>query len=468
MSSFLPCSSGPFSSARGRVAAVSVVESEPPDSVSVNPRKKPKIDANPSLELVAVFEDKPRQTIGVAALSFRTAEVALHEFVDMSSYLFTLSVLRQYDPVRVVLPRLAVGSNALCNRLTSLYADNMTSVEEVHRKYFDVAAGEEIVGHHDLRGDATMATCALAALAAVVRFTEFHQDSVVLSHHLHIAFKSPTDSLFMNLSTVEHLELVMPRGTRGASVAGLFSCRTTSGTDLLRLSLLGPPTDRHVALGRQQLVTYFLEAGHVAARLRALLPKLQSLDSVGAQFVIRPQRKDEAYYRRFIRNAMELHESLLVCRELRELLTEEDSEGSVVSVARKPALLCDAAAAMDPQSLHQITGFLASSLDTNCATNSISQILHVVLPGRNTFLDATRAKYLQILDDLNFYVDGLKSKYQLLQIKLENSDSRGYYFSCPYNPNYTLPADFTWQTCKGSKVTFSTEALDVGGSTALM
>lgn len=129
MESTLPAySAGPFASSRltgnGRsTAAKSSRVSEPFDSVSVQPRKKQRQDRQEEgLHLVSIFEDKPRQTIGVAALNLRSVDVTIHEFVDTSSFMYTLSVLQQYDPVRVILPRLAVGSNTMFNRLTDTYS----------------------------------------------------------------------------------------------------------------------------------------------------------------------------------------------------------------------------------------------------------------------------------------------------------------------------------------------------------
>lgn len=137
----------------------------------------------------------------------------------------------------------------------------MTTVEEIHRKYFDVNLGEDLLAFQDVPGDAVKATCALAALAAVVRFTEFHQEAVILAHNLRIKFLSIKDVMVMNISTAHHLELCSSGGFRkhrsARSLASLFSCRTVSGSNLLTLSLRSPPTSMDTITSRQDCVDFF-------------------------------------------------------------------------------------------------------------------------------------------------------------------------------------------------------------------
>lgn len=145
------------------------------------------------------------------------------------------------------------------------------------------------------------------------------------------------------------------------------------------------------------------ESTHVTARLKVLVSRLQNFDSVGAKFIIRPHRKDETFYRRFIKNCVELLESLLVCQEVGLLLQEGgEEEGTVITEAPyMPQALRDVAAVMNTSKLTAIIQFLEATIDTSVQTNNVTQLLQVILPGRNTFLDATRAKYAQLLDDVS-------------------------------------------------------------------
>lgn len=126
---------------------------------------------------------------------------------------------------------------------------------------------------------------ALACLASLVKHLEDSLNITLAKGCIRVRYHSGQNMLFLDYETIEALELVS--NVIGEKKSTLFaimnSCKTPSGSNLLRKNLLEPPSDMRTIQTRHELVGAVLTNDDVYFKLACILGAFPDLENAISQ-----------------------------------------------------------------------------------------------------------------------------------------------------------------------------------------
>eukprot|EP00923_Selenidium_pygospionis_P007855 GHVN01013359.1.p1 GENE.GHVN01013359.1~~GHVN01013359.1.p1 ORF type:complete len:612 (+),score=79.86 GHVN01013359.1:770-2605(+) len=255
----------------------------------------------------------------------------------------------------------------------------------------------------------------------------------------------------------EQLELIrdIRSQKQSNSLLGVFRCKTGGGARLLRQNLLSPLVEVDEISLRIEAVRFLLGNETLRENLSTALNSLADTDVTIAKFSYRPHKRDENHFKRIIKS----------CIKLRWLLEGLGGLYAALEVAQEVELLEGLRSKVDPSQFKEIYDELSEVLcddlpvDFKTAKDFRFVLLKAVKAFRNDFLDAAREKFSDLSEDVLQYGDQLKCSFPELNLKVENSESRGYFLSYKTALANNCPPEFVNQVRKGGRTWCSTNRI---------
>eukprot|EP00915_Cephaloidophora_sp_WS-2016_P000441 GHVH01000563.1.p1 GENE.GHVH01000563.1~~GHVH01000563.1.p1 ORF type:complete len:618 (+),score=72.33 GHVH01000563.1:108-1961(+) len=472
------------------------------------PPLPPKMDVNPPQQqqrsategggqhssLCAVFEDRVRKKVGLAVMDGLSRRINLHEYEDLNSFMITLTCLKRYDPTKILLPKVLGGSDSPIEKAITIASseDGLGLLEQIPRKYYDDVLGEQIYQSSgaSFKDEVSLRRCALSALAAVIRYSEFEFEGMLIRDVICITFNPIDNCVLLNRNAIDSLEIFESKGNRNNStLSSRFRIATTSGRRILSNTLRFPLVDQNEIESRLDVVSYLISEPHVSTMLLSFLIKLTDLEGLVSRFVFRSLKRDKNYLKRSIKSIVQLYQRLSTLSELtcslRRILNESDNPKGVnedeIGIRNGKSLIMDLV--NDCESEDVVEKLMRVYLDSSICLNEVGgelrmecgkkmskaeidnlQLLNVIKQGANSYLDAALVKYVGIYQDVLAYIEDLCSSCPNVNLRCEYSEARGQFLICSNSEFEGLSSQqpalqFTAIQSRGKTTSFSTHTL---------
>ncbi|CAK0814171.1 unnamed protein product [Prorocentrum cordatum] len=401
----------------------------------------------------AVIESRARE-VGLAFMHRRSMEFEIAQFCDNGSYSRTTAAVLALEPLAVVASRTSRGTQLFRVLDEALAQAGYPEPTLVDRRFFDETEGHGLLEEADVSGlqpcELPAKFVACAALAALWRFAESAMELHLQAKAVSVVYRGAADVMAIDANTARLLELVVDaRGHKERnSMFSMFACRTPGGARLLRQSLLQPPAVRAEIEARQDAVQALLADEALFFELQRLLPAVGDLDLLAARLTVEPKTRGQQWCKAAIRTAVRLRHALAALPLLAEALKAADGREA-------PSLLGDARAAL----LHSRFPGLLQELDTvldgegppllqGQGSMAHAALMYAVRPSVSALLDIARQTWNDALEQIHSMHRSYAAKYPEMNIRLEFTDRRGWYFS--HTAVHELPADFFRTAQKGT------------------
>ncbi|XP_060559607.1 mutS protein homolog 4-like [Ruditapes philippinarum] len=382
--------------------------------------------------LVAIVEGRglARGEIGMATLDLKRPELVLSQFSDMSTYVKTITKLQIIHPLEIVLPSTACESGSMTN-LSKFISDQFhhTSISTVQRKYFNETKGLMYVKqlcvpeYSSVELEVSSKYYCLAAVAALMKYLEFIQNTIYAPASLKIVFKGSENTTMIDVSTVRNLELLQNQRDPHSdhTLYGILNyTKTIGGARLLRSNILQPPSDQDTITLRQDVVAELIEKPEIFYNLQAVISRFLDIDHLLSLCVQVPKQENVKIAENKITNVMYLKHTLELVTPLREALGD----------CENPLLMASYKVLEDPRFvimldkincvIHEDTKYQKGTL------NMRSQKCFAVKPNMNGLLDISRITYTEMVDDITDLVNQMAGTHNL-PLKVVYSTSRGFH-----------------------------------------
>lgn len=420
------------------------------------PKQKTPRSINITTCIASVIENRARE-IGLACIFFPSFAVSLTQFVDNTTYLFTISSLYTWDPVEIVMSKTAEKS-PLSKRIKEQLLNIPLSC--IARKQFDEIKGSGIYSScvnsiHDIEVESKYVS--MAALAGLISHIEHMQNIKIYIENLSINF-SYLDSLFLvDYFTARALELVAPiNGNSKKSVSGYFHCRTAEGGRLLRSSLLQPFRDLHTIQKRHEAIAALLKPSGLKLELKTCLENFPNTEIVTGRLLQTPSHS-QAYVKNQVITALLMRNALYQAQTLKNVLLKYSPESE---------LILSLIECLDDRRADSLLNDLSGFIDPGIAVKkkiSNSECLYAIKPGLDSMLDTSRKIFKVALEKVHSLFNEYKQKITENGIKLLYNEPRGYYIQCEnFNcseKKHLLGEEIVKINIKYNKTTFSTPSL---------
>ncbi|EMP33212.1 MutS protein like protein 4 [Chelonia mydas] len=266
----------------------------------------------------------------------------------------------------------------------------------------------------------------LAAVAALLKYVEFIQNSVYAPKSLKVCFQGSEQTAMIDSSSAQNLELLTNnRDSRnGHTLFGVLNyTKTPGGSRRLRSNILEPLVDAETINTRLDCIQELLQDEELFFSLQAgCFEKLQDTSVKGIlQFSGRQKDSPEP----------------------------EDTQAALKSC--KTHLLKAYYSSLEDKRFGIILEKIKTVINddtryTKGCLNMRTQKCYAVRPNINEFLDIARRTYTEIVDDIAGMITQLAEKYNL-PLKMSFSSARGFFIQmnaeCAALPNGQLPSEFT-------------------------
>ncbi|CAJ1373173.1 unnamed protein product [Effrenium voratum] len=364
----------------------------------------------PDRSVVALIESRSRE-IGLAGVHCRSMEFEVTQFSDSACYSRTISAVLAAEPADVLVSRTARGT-----RLLQLLEKELSAPPVfLERRHFDEADGQSLLEEAAVRGlapaDFGAKFAAAAALAALRRYLESQLQLRMAATH--VTFRAAADICVVDSSTARLLELVH---SSKRTVVGLFACRTSGGTQLLRQSLLQPSARLSEIRRRQDAVEALRDSKETLERVQQLLPALADLDLLVVRLTAEPRHRGLLWCKAAVRTALRLRHALAAL----PLLAETLAEAEALRELQKALLGFDLLQELDR---------VLDSTPPGRGSMAHAALMYAVKPKVNALLDVARQTWTESLEQIHSLHRTLAVKYPDLNIRLEFAEKKGWYLS---------------------------------------
>ncbi|MEE6494710.1 hypothetical protein FKM82_001853 [Ascaphus truei] len=321
-------------------------------------------------------------------------------------------------------------SNTACDRgnatkLFSLITENFKNVSftTVQRKYFNETKGLEYIEQLCASEFSTVVMevqskyYCLAAVAALLKYVEFIQNSVYAPKSLKICFQGSEQTAMIDSTSAQNLELLVNnRDSRnGHTLFGVLNyTKTAGGSRRLRSNILEPLIDIETINTRLDCVQEFLQDEELFFSLQSVLSRFLDTEHLLSNIVQIPKQDTAA-----LKNC----KTLLLKAYCTSL---EDSRFGIILEKIRTVINDD-------------------TRYTKGCLNMRTQKCYAVKPNINEFLDIARRTYAEIVDDIAGIIAQLSEKHNL-PLKTSFSTARGFFIQMSIEgtvlPNGQLPTEF--------------------------
>ncbi|KAK8792367.1 hypothetical protein WA538_003753 [Blastocystis sp. DL] len=399
-------------------------------------------DSDSSRPILAVCENRAHE-VGIALIDLnRLHTLQMGQFVDTTSYSYTLTLVKQEQPTLLLFPTSQKGSQLhLC--LEKACTDpSPTQLMIVARKYFDETEGQCLVkermseGHGlNLDQDMEKKYLALAAACCVYKYLEFNQSTLLHPHTVSVEWREVTDVLHLSYRAITHLELLFGAQTaspRQSLFAVINHTHTVVGNRLLRTFLLTPSADLTTLNARLDFVDTLLRRRDLLADLGAHLARYGDINDVLFSLAVKLPEPSVRVAVRTVRSLLRLRHDLDLLVALAALL--QPLRGSLAQ-----ALV---AVFADPQ-WRQLATTLDAYLDVAKDISALGgtqkhQLCLCLRTGLSAALDVGRSVYLQALDDTRQLAEQVAQEAPC-ELRVACNASRGYYLLVSSKERPQLP-----------------------------
>ncbi|XP_075038033.1 mutS protein homolog 4 isoform X2 [Mixophyes fleayi] len=399
--------------------------------------------------IVAVAEGRglARGEIGMASLDLKNPDVVLSQFADSTIYVKVITKLQILTPLEILMSNTACESGKT-TELFRLIAENFKDVSftTVQRKYFSETKGLEYIEQlcapefsTVLMEVKTKYYC-LAALAALLKYVEFIQNSVYAPKSLKIRFQGSEQTAMIDSASAQNLELLVNnRDSRNNhTLFGVLNyTKTPGGSRRLRSNILEPLIDLETINTRLDCVQEMLEDEELFFSLRSVLSKFLDTEQLLSNLIQIPKQDTEKAADTKIMYLISLKHTLELVEPLKAVLKN----------CKTPLLQAYYSSIEDNRFdiiLEKIKTVINDDTRyTRGCLNMRTQKCYAVKPNINEFLDIARRTYAEIVDDIAGMISQLSDKYNL-PLKTSFSTSRGFFIQMNMDGNiqHPLPAEF--------------------------
>uniref|UniRef100_A0A8C8ZSJ8 MutS homolog 4 n=1 Tax=Prolemur simus TaxID=1328070 RepID=A0A8C8ZSJ8_PROSS len=358
--------------------------------------------------IVAVVEGRglARGEIGMASIDLKSPQVILSQFADNTTYAKVITKLKILSPLEIIMSNTAcvVGNST---KLFTLITENFKNVNftTIQRKYFNETKGLEYIEQLCIAEFSTVLMevqskyYCLAAVAALLKYVEFIQNSVYAPKSLKVCFQGSEQTAMIDSSSAQNLELLINNHDcrNNHTLFGVLNyTKTAGGSRRLRSNILEPLVDIETINMRLDCVQELLQDEELFFGLQSAIFLKYSTKSCSKPF-------QRAYYGSL-----------------------EDKRFGIILEKIKTVINDDA---------RYMKGCL----------NMRTQKCYAVRSNINEFLDIARRTYTEIVDDIAGMISQLGEKYNL-PLRTSFSSARGFFIQmttdCIALPSDQLPSEF--------------------------
>uniref|UniRef100_A0ABI7Y4K0 DNA mismatch repair proteins mutS family domain-containing protein n=1 Tax=Felis catus TaxID=9685 RepID=A0ABI7Y4K0_FELCA len=376
--------------------------------------------------IVAVVEGRglARGEIGMASIDLKSPQIILSQFADNTTYAKVITKLKILSPLEIIMSNTAcvVGNST---KLFTLITENFKNVNftTIQRKYFNETKGLEYIEQLCIAEFSTVLMevqskyYCLAAVAALLKYVEFIQNSVYAPKSLKICFQGSEQTAMIDSSSAQNLELLINNQDcrNNHTLFGVLNyTKTPGGSRRLRSNILEPLVDIETINMRLDCVQELLQDEELFFGLQSVISRFLDTEQLLSVLVQIPKQDTIA-----LKNC---NTPLLraYCGSL------EDKRFGIILEKIKTIINDDA---------RYMKGCL----------NMRTQKCYAVRSNINEFLDIARRTYTEIVDDIAGMISQLAEKYSL-PLRTSFSSARGFFIQmttdCAALPNNQLPPEF--------------------------
>uniref|UniRef100_A0A0G4I158 DNA mismatch repair proteins mutS family domain-containing protein n=1 Tax=Chromera velia CCMP2878 TaxID=1169474 RepID=A0A0G4I158_9ALVE len=288
----------------------------------------------------------------------------------------------------------------LYEKLSELF--QLCDIKLIGRKYFCEDRGLLIIreSKHRNEGAAELASkyVCLAAFAALCRYVEFTNKTILSCDSLKFTFRHLDDRLIVDHSTVKHLELLKDsiHGKEKNSLFSLFTCRTVGGSKRLRQTLLAPCGKAEEIEARLDVVEYFLSNENHFFECKRILSHFDKVDLLISRFVSIPHQRDQKWAKGLVNSVLHLKHILEVIPMLHDVFKE------IAEVETAPELLKAVEESLQSSSWTEILERITADIEDDASFSKQSaqakmNIFKAMKAGRCPNLDVARKCYAELI-----------------------------------------------------------------------
>jgi len=403
----------------------------------------------------------------------------LSQYQDTTSLSKTLIMLDVYRAQVVLLPDTVDGPvrMALENATEELDSD----MQEWPRRYFNEVRGADQIkqlavlneeayektalsngGFHleQLCGSVTDKYLALAASAAILKYSELRTSTCFASHTLPVRYQQSFGIMGLDVKTIRQLELVQNArsGRQFDSLLGVINhTKSPAGTRLLRQSILQPLILQHSIVARQNSVQALLGNESLFFDLRKVFESsFLDFDKVLRGLSNVQMKCDEANAIKTVSGLISLKHSLNLVQDLATVL--EASRDPILSAIQEGCASPVISELM--ATIHEVMNEDTQMGSGGKGVNARTQQVFVVKAGLDPLLDVARQTYSDVIEKIYAYGAELAASTATASLKISQDTSRGFFLSCKITEEGNLPANFLiHRTRKGQKIQGQTRDL---------
>ncbi|XP_068095301.1 mutS protein homolog 4 isoform X2 [Hyperolius riggenbachi] len=391
--------------------------------------------------IVAIVEGRghARGEIGMASLDLKNPDVVLSQFADSSIYVKVITKLRILAPLEILMSNTACESG----RTTELYhlvTNNFKDVSftAVQRKYFNETKGLEYIEQlcapefRTVLMEVQSKYYCLAAVAALLKYIEFIQNSVYAPKSLKFRFQGSEKTAMIDSASAQNLELLVNnRDSRNShSLFGVLNnTKTPGGSRRLRANILEPLIDLETINTRLDSVQEFLENEELFFGLQSVLSRFLDTEQLLSSLIQIP-KQDTAVLKNCKTALLRAYSSSI-----------EDERFNIILEKIRTVINDD-------------------TRYTRGCLNMRTQKCYAVKPNINEFLDIARRMYTEIIDDISGLISQMAEKHNL-PLKTSFSTIRGFFIQMNVDGNAqpALPEEFIKVTRVKNTYSFTTADL---------
>ncbi|KAM9324666.1 mutS protein homolog 4 [Gastrophryne carolinensis] len=399
--------------------------------------------------IVAVVEGRglARGEIGMASVDLKNPDVVLCQFADSSIYVKVITRLQILAPLEILMPDTACESGKT-TELFKLITEHFKNVSfnTVQRRYFNETKGLECIERlcapefSTVLMEVTSKYYCLAAVAALLKYVEFIQNSVYAPKSLKFRFQGSEQTAMIDSESAQNLELLVNnRDSRNDhSLFGVLNnTKTPGGSRRLRSNILEPLTDLNTINTRLDCIQELLEDEDLFFSLQSVLSRFLDTEQLLSNLIQIPKQDTEKVADTKITYLITLKHTLELVEPLKAVLKN-----------RKTPLLKAYYSSIDDKRFDIILEKIREVINTDTryirgCLNMRTQKCYAVKPNINEFLDIARRTYAEIIDDIAGMISQLSDKYNL-PLKTSFSTARGFFIQMGMNENVQqpLPTEF--------------------------
>ncbi|XP_073644357.1 mutS protein homolog 4 isoform X3 [Tursiops truncatus] len=390
------------------------------------------VSAHSPSVIVAVVEGRglARGEIGMASIDLKSPQIILSQFADNTTYAKVITKLKILSPLEIIMSNTAcvVGNST---KLFTLITENFKNVNftTIQRKYFNETKGLEYIEQLCITEFSTVLMevqskyYCLAAVAALLKYVEFIQNSVYAPKSLKICFQGSEQTAMIDSSSTQNLELIINNQDSRSShtLFGVLNyTKTPGGSRRLRSNILEPLIDVETINMRLDCVQELLQDEELFFGLQSVLARFLDTEQLLSVLVQIPKQDTI---------------TLKNCNTplLRAYYGSLEDKRFVIILDKIKTVINDDARYMK-----------------GCL-NMRTQKCYAVRSNINEFLDIARRTYTEIVDDIAGMISQLAEKYSL-PLRTSFSSARGFFIQmttdCTALPNDQLPSEFIKQISK--------------------